>query len=241
MIRWFNKTRRNLRRSLSDWFGSVQRRHSARMRSFNEWLAWLKRVEPSGNEVCRDFGSRGRIRALAFWNPVFWLTQFGGFIVRYFSSRGAINLFLSVPALCGLIGPVVLAFWVAPDSSALAARSASRMGYFRDRGEYEKAEFFSRRLCSLRPEDDVAQFRRAEVLELMDRKEEAGYLLSNLAVERSYQPAWILICQRDLETVMNSDPPPEDISKRLEANLQQLIGRFPQSIEGRYMLATLYA
>lgn len=241
MIRWFNRTRRHLRRSLSEWFGSVQRRHTARMRTFNEWLSWLRRVEPSGNEVCRDFGTRGRIRAISFWNPIFWLTQLGGFVVRYFSSRGAINLFLSVPALCGLIGPIVLTLWVAPDSGALAARSASRMGYHRDRGEYEKAEFFSRRLCALRPEDEDAIFRRAEVLDLMDRDDEARYLLSNLAVERSYQPAWLLICQRDLMTVMNSNPLPEELSRTLEVNLQQLVARFPQNIEGRYMLATLYA
>lgn len=211
------------------------------MRSFREWLERSRRVEPTGNEVCRSFGARGRIRAIVFWNPLFWLVQFGGFIVRYFSSRGVINLFLSTPALCGLVGPVVLAVWIAPDSAALAARSASRMGYYSDRGQFEKAEFFSRILCSLRPEDDVAHFRRAEILEILDRDDEARVLLENLAAARSYQPAWTLICQRDLAAVMSSENPPDELRKNLESNLQQLIRRFPQSNEGRYMLATLYA
>ncbi|MEY3459370.1 MAG: hypothetical protein RL215_2527 [Planctomycetota bacterium] len=179
---------------------------------------------------------------VAMFNPVFWFLQFGSFLLRYFSSRGVINLFMSTPALCGLIAPVVLRVWVAPDLDSQVARAANRMGYYRDNKDYVQAEFHSRILCALKPEDDVAFFRRAEILDLMERPQEARELLSNLAVQRSYLPAWLLICQRDLTAVINSKSEAVDdpLAGALEANLQLLIGRFPQTNQGRLMLGMLY-
>jgi tetratricopeptide (TPR) repeat protein len=242
MIRWFHRTRKNFRRSLSDWYEGVRRRHRTRMKGVSSWLSWLRRIEPTGNDVCRSFGTRGRIRVVAMFNPVFWFLQFGGFLLRYLSSRGVINLFMSTPALCGLIAPVVLKVWVAPDLDSQVARAANRMGYYRDNKDYVQAEFHSRILCALKPEDEVAFFRRAEILDLMERPQEARELLSNLAVQRSYLPAWLLICQRDLTAVINakSEPADDRLAGVLEANLQQLIGRFPQTNQGRLMLGMLY-
>lgn len=241
MLRWFLKTRRDLRRSFSDWSDSVRRKNAARWRDFSSWLFWLRRIEPTETDVVRTFSGRRHVRAIALFNPVFWLIQLGGFLLRYLGSRGVLNLLKGIPAILGLLAPVALAVWIAPDTDAQAARASSRMAYFLDRKEFEKADFFSRHLCRLTPFDDLALYRRSELLEQMGRRSEAQALLLALAQQRNYQPAMRLLCRQDLQTVLTTNEPPEGMESVLENNLQQLITRFPQDSEGRFMLAALYS
>jgi tetratricopeptide (TPR) repeat protein len=241
MLRWLQKTRKSLRRSFSDWSDSARRRNAARWRSFSSWLFWLRRMEPTETDVVRKFGDRGSVRALALFNPVFWVLQFGGFLLRYLGSRGVLNLLTGLPAICGIVSPVVLSVWIAPDRDARAARAASLQIFHQDRQEYTEAEFFSRQLCQLRPGDDAAFFSRSQLLEAMGRKPESRELLLAMAQQRSYQPAIRLLCQQDLQAVLSTTPPPDGLADVLENNLQQYIARFPQDFDGRFMLAALYA
>ncbi|MFM7040108.1 MAG: hypothetical protein ACKO2L_20565 [Planctomycetaceae bacterium] len=241
MLRWFQKTRKKLRRSFSDWSDSVRRKNAARWRAFSSWMFWLRRVEPTETDVVRKFGNRGSIRAIALFNPIFWVLQSGGFLLRYLSSRGVLNLVTGLPAICGIASPVVLSIWIAPDRDARAGRAASMQGFHQERQEYEQADFFSRQLCQLRPEDDTAFFSRSQLLESMGRKPEAKELLVALAEQRNFQPAMRLLCQRDLQAVLSTTTPPEGLAAVLENNLQTFIARFPQNADGRFMLAALYA
>ncbi|MGV2336199.1 MAG UNVERIFIED_CONTAM: hypothetical protein LVR18_19540 [Planctomycetaceae bacterium] len=166
-------------------------------------------MEPTETDVVRKFGDRGSVRALALFNPIFWILQFGGFLLRYLSSRGVLNLLTGFPAICGIVSPVLLSVWFAPDRDTRAARATSLQGYHQDRQEYEQAEFFSRQLCRLRPEDDAAFFRRSQLLEAMGRKQESRTLLLVLAQQRNHQPAIRLLCQQDLQGVVSATSPPE--------------------------------
>jgi tetratricopeptide (TPR) repeat protein len=191
--------------------------------------------------VVRRFDGRGRVRVVAFFNPLFWFLQFGGFLLRYLGSRGGLNLLTGIPAICGLVAPVALAVWIAPDRDSRVARAASRQSYYVGRQEYGRADFYSRQLCVLSPDDDAVFLGRAQLLDLMGRRAESQNLLLSLAQERNYKPAMRLLCQRDLQTVLATQTPPEGVAAVLENNLQQLIARFPQDIDGRFMLAALYA
>jgi tetratricopeptide (TPR) repeat protein len=181
------------------------------------------------------------VRVVAFFNPLFWFLQFGGFLLRYLGSRGGLNLLTGIPAICGLVAPVALAVWIAPDRDSRVARAASRQSYYVGRQEYGRADFYSRQLCVLSPDDDAVFLGRAQLLDLMGRRAESQNLLLSLAQERNYKPAMRLLCQRDLQTVLAAQTPPEGVAAVLENNLQQLIARFPQDIDGRFMLAALYA
>lgn len=240
MFRWFQRTRKKWRRWFSDWSESVGRRNSARLKAISEWLFWLRRIEPGETDVVRKFGNRDGVRVVAFFNPLFWFVQFGGFLLRYLGSRGVSNLLTGMPAVCGLVAPIALAVWIAPDRDAQVARAAGRMGYFQDRREYEEADFFSRQWCALVPGDDDAFFRRAGLLDQMGKKSEAQSLLLSLADQRNHQPALRLLCQQDLVAVIEGSDPREGLESGLENNLQQLVARFPDDPQGRFMLATLY-
>lgn len=241
MLRWLQRARKRWRRSFSEWSESVGRRNSARWKAITGWLFWLRRIEPGENDVVRKFDGRDRIRVVALFNPVFWVLQFGGFLLRYLGSRGVLNLLTGLPAVFGLVAPVALAVWIAPDRDARAARAASRQNYHAEREEYAKADFYSRQLCLLSPDDDAVFLSRAQLLDLMGRRAESQNLLLSLAQERNYKPAMRLLCQRDLQTVLSTQTPPEGLAGVLENNLQQLIARFPQDTDGRFMLAALYA
>lgn len=240
MLRWLQRTRKKWRRSFSDWSESVGRRNSARWKAITGWLFWLRRIEPGENDVVRKFDGRDRIRLVALFNPVFWFLQFGGFLLRYLGSRGVLNLLTGLPAICGLVAPIALAMWVAPDRAAQVARAAGQMGHFQDRKAYEQADFFSRQWCTLAPGDDDAFFRRAGLLEQMGKKTEAQSLLLALSEQRNYQPALRLLCQQGLVEVIEGNNPREGLESVLENNLRQLVARFPDDPQGRFMLATLY-
>ncbi len=241
MFRWLQKTRKKWRRSFTDWSGGVRRRNAARWKEVSGWLSWLRRIEPGEADVVRRFGNRGNVRMVALFNPLFWILQSGGFLLRYLGSRGVLHLLQGLPAVCGIVAPVVLAVWIAPDRNALAGRAASQQAFFQERQEYEKAEFYSRNLCLLTPQDDTAFFRRSQLLDQMGRTGEAQELLLALSTQRNYKPAMRLMCQKDLQTVLTAQSPPAALSSVLENNLKQLIARFPQDFDGRFMLAALYA
>ncbi|MFM7058109.1 MAG: hypothetical protein ACKO2P_14415 [Planctomycetota bacterium] len=240
MLDWLQRTRKRWRRSFSDWSDSVRRRNAARWKSFSAWLFWLRRIEPGETDVVRRFGSRGSVRMVAFFNPLFWFLQFGGFLLRYLGSRGIFNLLKGTPAICGIVAPVVLAVWIAPDRTAQAARAAGQMAYFQGLGQFEQADFFSRQLCALNPGDDDVFFRRAGLLDQIGRKSDAQTLLLALAQKRNHQPSLRLLCQQDLVEVVQGKSPREGVELVLENNLQELVARFPGDTQGRFMLATLY-
>lgn len=208
---------------------------------FSKSFRSLKRVsEKTVVDIDGGMVERARLSAGNFVNPVFCMLQSASFFLRLLISRRAMDLLVGMPAVLGLALPFFITAQFAPDRDTLVRRSSSRANYFVERKECEKAEFFCRRWLALAPDDELASLWRAEVLDLLERRDEATAVLVMLANNRRYLPAMLVLCRRDMQEVYSTANPQTDRIAGLELSLQTLLAVHPGNNDAAFMLATVY-
>ena len=187
-----------------------------------------------------DSGNRRRLSAANYINPLFWVMQSFGFIARYFTSRQVVSAIQGMPAVLGLLAPLVCNIWLTPNTPQQIANSRGRMQYFAERREFENADFFARKLCFLSPGDSSTLLARAKLLKSMDRTDDAKTIAAELGNRYGYIPAVEWLSEMDLEAISQSATiSPTDDSALLN-NLTFILQRQPQHLRANMMLGTLH-
>ena len=99
---------------------------------------------------------RNRLKFSNYFNPIFWLMQFFWFVARYLTSREPIAGLQGLPALVGIVAPLLAGTWLTPSVEERVSYARSRMSFFAEREEFDKADFFSKQLCALTPGDPAS-------------------------------------------------------------------------------------
>jgi tetratricopeptide (TPR) repeat protein len=194
-----------------------------------------------GRIATGDTAVRNPLKASNYINPVFWIVQGFGWLFRYFASRPPIAGLQGLPALGCVLALVFCGTLLTPSLADRVTHARGRMMLHAGNSEFEKADFFSRQLCFMEPSDPSLLFDRAELLDKMDRKNDALQTMAQLANERKYLPAMQWLCEKDLEYLKNSAVPDEQREVILMQGLLNILAIDPQNLKANAMLGSIYA
>jgi hypothetical protein len=110
---------------------------------------------------------------LSYVNPLFWIVQFGTFVFRFLQTRQAGNFLFGIPSVLGLALPVAVNLFYSPGLEEQVSRARTMVNRTVAEEDLELAEFYSRQLTVLLPDSPDVGLARAEILERMERRDEA--------------------------------------------------------------------
>ena len=193
-----------------------------------------------GRVATGDTAARNPLKASNYLNPVFWIVQSFGWLFRYFASRPPIAGVQGLPALACVLALIFCGTLLTPSLADRVTSARGSMLRHTENSEFEKADFFSRQLCFMAPNDPSLLFARAELLYKMDRKNDALTTMAQLANDRKYLPAMEWLCEKDLEFLKSSPIPDEQRELQLILGLTSILDNQPDNLKANSMLGALY-
>lgn len=221
---------------------SALRPVARKYRGFRQGLSSVVRRLADVSEVPVSAGgivARRRPTAANYLNPVFWVLQAFWFIVRYLTSRNLIAGLQGLPALVGLVTPVVAGFWIVRSTDDRIAYADNRMDYYLANDDLERADFYSRQMCFLAHRDPDVLLSRAQLLDRMGRGEEAVAISIQLAREFDHLPAMEWLSEKELQAISQSGVVDEARDAQLVNWLTWIIRKEPRHLRANFMLGTL--
>jgi Flp pilus assembly protein TadD len=183
---------------------------------------------------------RRRATPASLMNPFYWISQVANWIVRWVVSRQPEALAQGLPAIIGLVSPLVLVNWLTPTAEQLITGARSRRDYFVEQRDFEKADFFARQMCALVPDDPDVLLGRARLLYEKGDTETALLLASRIESERQDLNAVLWLAERDMQSLTVLSPENADLERRLMARVLFLIEKNPHHVQANFMLGTLH-
>ena len=187
-----------------------------------------------------DAAARNPLKASNYLNPVFWILQGFGWLFRYGSSRPPIPGVQGLPALGCVLALIFCGTLLTPSLADRVTHARGSMLLCLKNSDFEKADFFSRQLCFMVPNDPAFLFARAELLDKMDRPDDKLATMTQLANERKYLPAMEWLCEKNLELLKSSPVPDEQRELQLILGLTSILEIQPANIKANSMLGTFY-
>lgn len=133
-----------------------------------------------------------------YFNPLFWIQQCVQFAIRYNKSRSLSAFLHGLPVLLTLCLAVAGYYWMRPNQSRIVGTLKTERNLAADAGDFERADFFARKLCFAQNNNPQSLFDRALLLHRFDKTEEARALAIQLANNSDFFPALEWLCQIDL-------------------------------------------
>lgn len=243
MFRLIRRFRRNLTRYISDWADYLRWRYFEINAAVIKWFRTTSEltVELSSDDAVSV--KRGKIRFSSLINPLFWIKDFWGFLLRFLASRNPASFLLSLPAALCAVAPFAILHWKVPASSVLLEKA--QVGYQQTVAvdDLETAEFYLKLWQSL-SEDPVPPrlaecdfFKRTGRLDRALSLAEDGYRqfaamsLLNWLVNEEFQQ--FIKLPDDVATDAAT-------STTLESHLKYFLEQQPTNAEKGMMLGTLY-
>ena len=221
--KWFSSTTGYYQRRISRWL-------TDKKRSLRETF----RVRDS--QVAVGGSDRRKLpTGLSYINPLFWIVQFGTFIFRFLQTREAGNFLFGMPSVLGLALPVAVTVLYSPSVEEQVSRARSMVNRTVSDQSFELAEFYSRQLSVLLPESPDVGLARAEILNRMERREEARKLAADVAFQREYMPAALWLARNLFEDFFATTFPDAATEQSLENVLKWILQRERDNSEACYI------
>lgn len=221
--KWIRSTNGYYQRRISKWVTDKKRslRETFRVRD--------SQVSVGGSDRRKLPG------AVSYINPLFWIVQFGTFVYRFLQTRQAGNFLFGLPSVLGLALPVVVTVMYSPGFEERVSRARSLMNRTVADENFELAEFYSRQLSVLLPESPDVGLARAELLNRMERRDEARKLAADVAFQREYAPAAMWLAANLFEDFFETSFPDADTERSLENVLNWILQRERDNPEACYI------
>jgi len=184
---------------------------------------------------------RPRVAGATFLNPLYWISQLYLSVFRYLSSRPAIAAIQGVPACAAIVLPLLMCLQL-PGRIANVSATNGRLDFFlgAQNLDLEAADFFSRKLISLEPQNPAWLMKRVYVFEAGKDMDAAQTLAKQVASEFRHIPAVVWLCRTQLlampESVLIRD---SDADQFLEW-INLILRTNPRSVEGNTLLGSYH-
>lgn len=231
--------RSKMGRSAKRSFASIAKKWQNARRSL---LGGLRRLTDFKEQTISlpDGAERKQPNSGSLVNPLYWLVQGFKFVGRYLTSRSALAAVQGMPALLGIVAPLVFGIWLTPSESKLLDRARSKRDFLISQDQHEEADFYARWMCTLRPGEPQPLLDRARLLHAMNREDEAKAIALQLSSDKKFVPALEWLCDLDLQTLKDATIPDDAKMQQLTARLLFIIAKKPSSVQAQFMLGTVY-
>ena len=243
MFRLIRRFRRNLKRTVTEWFLYLRWRYFEITSGVLRWFR--KTSQQTADSEGQDGGTtvRARIRVANLLNPLFWIREFWGFLLRFLASRELLSFLYSIPAMTFAVAPFAAEYWRVPSQSELLQRAQN--GYIRTASaeQLDSAEFYLK-LWGALSEDPIPVrlaecdfFERTGRLDQGLRLAEEGYL--------QYQSMGCLewLCNKEFQQFLKV---PDELAKTvkfseaLEVHLKAFLQQQKNNGDKGTMLGVVY-
>lgn len=228
-----------LRKAFRRWWEPKKRKLEKFSTGFSRSFSALMQVRESSVSLSSE-DRRKLPTGLSYINPIFWIVQCSVFFYRYVQTRQAGVAIRAIPAIVGLLLPIALELRLAPGPQELEAATRSRLSAAWGQGELERAEFLTRKLASLVPDDAGVQMNRVRVLDRMGRTEEAERLAAELGNRFEYVPAVEWLSEKQFAAIVRNPVKDEAADKTLEVSLAWILQRQPENGLALFRFATFH-
>lgn len=243
MFRLIRRFRRDLKHSILDWAAYLRWRYFEFNAAIIDWFRTTSELTVDQSSDDAASVKRGKIRFSSLINPLFWIKDFWGFLMRFLASRNPVSFLLSLPAALCAVAPFAILHWKVPTSSDLLQKAQAGYQQTVAADNLEAAEFYLKLWQSL-SEDPVPPrlaecdfFQRTGRLDRALALAEDGYRqfaamsLLNWLVNQEFQQ--FIKLPDDVATDAAT-------STTLESHLKYFLEQQPTNAEKGMMLGTLY-
>ena len=183
---------------------------------------------------------RKRLKTSNYFNPIFWVLQSFWFVARYLTSRAPVAGLQGLPALAGMVAPLLAGIWLTPSVDQKAGYARERMSFYAEHEQFEKADFFARQLCTLTANSPSDLLARAVLLDKMDRTDEAIAIAAQLGNTDKYLPAVEWMTEKELKAISDSGSVDEQRDQQLLTGLRWILQIQPDHLKANLMLGTFH-
>ncbi|MFN6311520.1 MAG: tetratricopeptide repeat protein [Planctomyces sp.] len=211
--KWFRSTTGYYQRKISKWATEKKR-------------SWRETFRVRDSQVAVGGSDRRKLpTGLSYVNPLFWIVQFGTFVFRFLQTRQAGNFLFGIPSVLGLALPVAVNLFYSPGLEEQVSRARTMVNRTVAEENLELAEFYSRQLSVLLPDSPDVGLARAEILERMERRDEARKLAADVAFQREYLPAAMWLARNLFDDFFETAFPDAATEQSLENVLTWILQR----------------
>ncbi|MEY3226819.1 MAG: hypothetical protein RLZZ536_1438, partial [Planctomycetota bacterium] len=211
--KWFRSTTGYYQRKISKWATEKKR-------------SWRETFRVRDSQVAVGGSDRRKLpTGLSYVNPLFWIVQFGTFVFRFLQTRQPGNFLFGIPSVLGLALPVAVNLFYSPGLEEQVSRARTMVNRTVAEEDLELAEFYSRQLTVLLPDSPDVGLARAEILERMERRDEARKLAADVAFQREYLPAAMWLARNLFDDFFETAFPDAATEQSLENVLTWILQR----------------
>lgn len=228
--KWFRKQGR----SLLKFKKAFDRAANTSWKTLSKFESAETKETTSGSKIRKP--KRG-----SYVNPLFWAKQFFFFSVRYFQSRSITAFLHGLPVL--MVAAIMVSgyFWTRADRAGRIDKLKTQLNVATDEDDFQRADFYARKLCFLQANSPKAVFERAMLHETFGKRDKAMRISFQLADTGKYLPALEWLCEVGLEELQNSEGQFEqETHDALVDNILELVNRQKTNPRAYLMLGTAY-
>lgn len=182
---------------------------------------------------------RARVAAINYLNPLYWISQFFFTVFRYFASRTPVAFIQGIPACAAIAMPLVVCFWL-PGRGRSVSDTIGRLEFFQGSKDFEAADFFSRKLISLDPQNPLSLMKRVHLLEAKGEIDSAQAFAKSVASDFQYVPAVVWLCRTQLLAMPESALIKDADAAQFLAWINVILKSNPRSVEGNTLLGSYH-
>ncbi|MFM7168840.1 MAG: tetratricopeptide repeat protein [Planctomycetaceae bacterium] len=227
--------------AVKKWFsataGYYQRKYTKSLTNWRRWFRELLRLKDSQQSAGTD--DRRKLPAgLSYINPIFWVLQSGAFVLRFLQTRQFLDFLAGLPALAGVLSPLMLEIWLVPTEQQQVARARASFRVHAQAKDFEQADFFLRQLAALQPGEPDHLLQRSLVQSALGHNEQARKVALSLMQDRGYLPAAEWLAEQHFKVFSDQAIPSEESWTALEQVIDWILARQPDHIKASFMRAT---
>lgn len=226
-----------VRKWLSATAGYYQRKYTKSLTNWRRWFRELLRLRDSQQSVGAE-DRRKLPAALSYINPIFWVLQSGAFVLRFLQTRQFLDFLAGLPALAGVLSPLMMEIWVVPTEQQQVARARAACRACTQAENYEQADFFLRQLAALQPGEPDHLLQQCLVQSALGHSEKARRVALSLMQDRGYMPGAEWLADQYFKEFAAQAIPSEESWDVLERVLDWILARQPDHIRASFMRAT---
>ena len=225
-----------LKKAIAKRWDSNKRKLEKFGKGFQRRFSGLMQLKESSVALSSD-DRRKLPSRFSYINPIFWIVQSSVFLYRYLQTRQSGAAIRALPAIVGLLFPVVLEIRLAPDNEQQISQARSNHVQAVLGQNYVRAEFLLKKLELLTPEDLDVKLARALLLDQLGRTQEAEKIAADLG-NQGHVPAVEWLSIKQFESIVKKSEKVEAADKALESSLLWILARQGQNRDALFRLAT---
>jgi len=225
-----------LKKAIAKRWDSNKRKLEKFGKGFQRRFSGLMQLKESS--VALNSDDRRKLPAgLSYINPIFWFVQSSVFLFRYLQTRQSGAAIRALPAIVGLLFPVVLEIRLAPGIQEQISQTRAMQVQAAIGKDNDRVEYLLRKLELLTPEDLDVKLARAVLLDQFGRVQEAEKLAADLG-NQGYVPAVEWLSSKQFTAIVKNPEKVEAADRDLETSLLWILARQSENRDALFRLAT---